>query len=454
MKQFLVTAFWLASMAIVTPANARPPVEFSFRQGYSSNLFQDPNRLSGAFSEATLSLRGSLDLDGSALSYELSQTERVVKTYIFGNSHETALKLGYQRQLLESVALKLEAAVTRSATGDVFLVLPQQVIGYRETDYGVQGGGEMRAAMLGGTTSVSGKYGRVYKGRAHFNIDLLLPSRLEADVGQMVLAANHVRPLFGGEAGAYAEYAQTFVPQDEQQRFIRYPARSLRGSLAFGRSIGSSFTFLADAGAQALFSDRLGTGKVPVEPYLRVQAEWKSDKGLTLAAGYRQNVGPDRALGGEGVEYRRSDADGHDPPGEHLGEGSRAQPADLAHAPQAGRDEGKVGQRIDRLGPQTGPGSLAIQIDRREKRLPHADCRPESIATLKCSLSPRVNRHSRIAAWRGIKFVRQTALFRSRNRPPESRGTRANPFSWTSLPLSPSRALSPGGDSSKNFTAT
>ncbi|OJT98941.1 MAG: hypothetical protein BGN83_16935 [Rhizobium sp. 63-7] len=290
MKQFLVTAFWLASMAIVTPANARPPVEFSFRQGYSSNLFQDPNRLSGAFSEATLSLRGSLDLDGSALSYELSQTERVVKTYIFGNSHETALKLGYQRQLLESVALKLEAAVTRSATGDVFLVLPQQVIGYRETDYGVQGGGEMRAAMLGGTTSVSGKYGRVYKGRAHFNIDLLLPSRLEADVGQMVLAANHVRPLFGGEAGAYAEYAQTFVPQDEQQRFIRYPARSLRGSLAFGRSIGSSFTFLADAGAQALFSDRLGTGKVPVEPYLRVQAEWKSDKGLTLAAGYRQNV--------------------------------------------------------------------------------------------------------------------------------------------------------------------
>lgn len=290
MKQFLVMGLWLASVATVTPASARPPVEFSIRQGYSSNLFQDPNRLSGAFSEATLSLRGSLDLDGSALTYELAQTERVMKTYTFGNSHDTALKLGYRKQLSESVALKLEGAVTRSATGDVLLVLPQQVIGYRETSYAVQGGGKASLAMLGGTTSFSGKYGRVYKGRAHFNIDLLLPSRLEADVGQMVLAANYVRPLLGGEAGAYMEYAQTFVPQDDQQRFARYPARSLRGSVAFGRSIGSGFTFVVDAGAQALFSDRLGTGKVPVEPYLRAQAEWKSDRGLTLAAGYRQNL--------------------------------------------------------------------------------------------------------------------------------------------------------------------
>ncbi|WP_292213646.1 hypothetical protein, partial [Mesorhizobium sp.] len=62
-------------------------------------------------------------------------------------------------------------------------------------------------------------------------------------------------------------------------------------------------------------------------------------------------------------------------------------------------DEGKVRQSIDRLGPKSTAGSLAIEIDGGEENLPHGDdAAAESNHALKCSgfpycgLTPRLQR--------------------------------------------------------------
>ena len=98
---------------------------------------------------------------------------------------------------------------------------------------------------------------------------------------------------------------------------------------------------------------------IPAQRYLRLVHDGPLDK---ITEGF-EALGPFGQLVGECVEQRRADADGDHPPRQNLRERTRAVPAHGRDAPQAGDHESKIGQRVDRLPPERGSGTLAIEID-------------------------------------------------------------------------------------------
>jgi hypothetical protein len=88
-------------------------------------------------------------------------------------------------------------------------------------------------------------------------------------------------------------------------------------------------------------------------------------------AGDGQDVGPFGQFVGVCVEQRGADADRHDPPCQNLGESACAMSPNLANAPDSGRDERQIAQRIDRLRPEGGGGPLAVEIDLAHQKIKH-----------------------------------------------------------------------------------
>ncbi|MDX3927707.1 MAG: hypothetical protein QHC90_18100 [Shinella sp.] len=259
---------------------------YSIGSGYSSNIFQDPTVLGGAFHEFQLELRGSLALESSTLTYSAGHARKLVPQYDFAKEHRTALELGYQVDVGKAVQLAVKAGVARQDKGDLLTLLPGLAIGYRETDYIFETGAGAVAEMFGGKTSITATYGTINRGDARFVLREISPIRVEAEADRLELAANHIRPMLGGEAGAYLQYRRSLVSKSDQAAYGRFPAETLRGSLAFGRQLGENVKLLADAGIVALSSDDVDLTK----PYFRTELEWRAPKGLTFGAGFMQDM--------------------------------------------------------------------------------------------------------------------------------------------------------------------
>ncbi len=254
--------------------------------GYSSNLFEDPDALSGSFWQETLKLRGSLTSDGANLSYALGQTERRIGSYRFGDTSATELNLGYSYSFEKDTLIELEGAYLRNASGDVLLNLPQSVIGYRTTDHALQAAMRYTTQSLTGKMVISAKASSLKKGNARFTISLLQPTKLDPDVSLASFSVNHYVPATGGELCFCMEYQQTFIASDEQKRFFRFPATVLRGSLAYARVVGP-LTLVGEAGFSTIDSDH-----IPREsyPYLRAEAIWKLNAAVEAGLSYKRSL--------------------------------------------------------------------------------------------------------------------------------------------------------------------
>lgn len=282
--------FTLAVAAILAlPAAGRGEtnLDYSSSQGYSSNLFSDPIQLSGPFWEGSLKLRGTIGDVDQKISYAVSQTEKKTGSYRFGDTHETGFNLGYAQRLNSTTLLELEAAYLRSSSGDVFLSLPGTLIGYRSIDSALQFGGKITTTGFGGKTVFTAKYGELRRGTADFTLDLLRPAKLDPDVSQLTLGASQYVAALGGELCYCVQYNRSSVAADEQIAFVRYPASTLRGSLAYAREVRKGLTLIGEAGISVLSSEQL---KRKTYPFLRAQIEWKPLNGTTLTASYLQDL--------------------------------------------------------------------------------------------------------------------------------------------------------------------
>ncbi len=297
----LLSACILASAA---PALAEPAFDYSLRVGHNSNLFDDTNKLSGNVIEAEAKLRGSIDIEGGQFSYGLWHREKRLSRYTFGNEHATGISLGYKTKLSDAVEFAIEGGISRNAKGDVFIAVPGTVIGYRSTDWNYNLASSLTAQMWGGKSTLSLGVDKLSRGEAHFTTNLLLPTKLEADVTAFEASLNHIRPAFSGELGVTITYRSTHIPSSEQLTLMRLPASTLRGSIAYGRKLGDAVTLVAEFGATAIMGDALGSEVKRVRPYVRTSVEWNATERLALGVGYDQ-------------DYAITDID--DPLGEYIG---------------------------------------------------------------------------------------------------------------------------------------
>jgi hypothetical protein len=254
--------------------------------GYSSNLFEDPDALSGSFWQETLKLRGSLSGDDTKWSYAMGQTIKRTGAYRFGDTSASEFNLGYAHSLDKDTLIELEGAYLRTETGDVLLNLPQSVIGYETTDHALQAAARYTTQSFIGKTVISARASTLKKGDARFTISLLQPTKLDPDVSLASFSINHYVPALGSELCFCMEYQQSFIPSDEQKRFFRFPATMLRGSLAYARVVGP-LTLVGEAGFSTIDS-----GHIPREsyPYLRAEAIWKLNAAVEAGLSYKRSL--------------------------------------------------------------------------------------------------------------------------------------------------------------------
>jgi hypothetical protein len=286
---------FLLSACLCAPAIPLAAAELNFdydlRAGHSSNLFEDTNKLSGSFVEAEGKLRGTIDIDGSDFTYALWHREKRLSRYHFGNENATGVNLGYKTKLGDNVTLTLEGAASRTTDGDVLVAVPGTVVGYRSTDLNYALAGSLAAEFWGGKNTLTATVNQLDRGKAKFTTNLLLPSKIEADVTSMDLTATHIRPALSGEVGFTVAYRSSYVPTLEQTKLSRFPASVLRGSIAYGRQLAPNLTLIAEFGATAIDGDELGSNVRRVRPYLHTALEWKATDRLGLAAGYDRDFG-------------------------------------------------------------------------------------------------------------------------------------------------------------------
>ena len=289
MKHACSAILLVGGLLSCNPSHADTTVDYAIGSGFSSNIFEDTTDLPSVFSEAKLGLRGSLDLEGTTLSYNVHQTERRVRSYDFADGRRSTAEIGYKADLSEALSVTLATSLTREEKGDVYLIAPNLPLGYRETNLLFDNAASLSLEAGGGKTTFSAGYAAIDRGDARFILPGLKATRLEAKVDAVEFSGNHVRPLFGGEGGVYAQYRRSIVTGADQAAFGRLPAETLRGSLAYGRRIGADITLLADIGTVAVYNPRLGGDGRP-RPYLRAEAEWKAPADLTLSAAYLRDI--------------------------------------------------------------------------------------------------------------------------------------------------------------------
>ena len=79
------------------------------------------------------------------------------------------------------------------------------------------------------------------------------------------------------------------IPADERKIFERFPATTLRGSLAYGRAFGP-VTLMAEAGLERITSDALGTSVDPVRPYLKAELAVRLARETVLKATFLRDI--------------------------------------------------------------------------------------------------------------------------------------------------------------------
>jgi hypothetical protein len=290
MRALLAAMVLMVAVPVASVAHSETTVEYWTRQGYSTNLLESPDPLSGPFWKGSLKLRGTIGQDDAKLSYGIYQEELRTGAYRFGDTHETGFNLGYAHSVGKSTIVELEGSYIRNSSGDVFLQLPGNIIGYRTVDRAMQVGGKITTTAFGGKTAFSAKISELRHGDAQFTLDLLKPTKLDPDVGLLTLGASHFIAAKGGELCLCFEYNHSMIDEDEQVVYARFPASTLRGSLAYGKEFSNGLSLIAEAGLIVLSSDNLARGGRQSRPYLHGEAKWKAPAGLEFAAAYKHDI--------------------------------------------------------------------------------------------------------------------------------------------------------------------
>jgi hypothetical protein len=272
------------------PANADSTIDYKPGMGWTSNIFQDPSNLSAAFGEAKLALRGSLALEESHLAYALSASARRVPKYGFADQRTVGLELGYTHDLGKAAKLTVKGGIERRRTGDIFLALPGALIGYRKDDVFATAGVGLTVDHWGGRNHLTATLSNLDRGKEHFTLSGLRPTQLEAGYALFDLTGGHIRPLLGGEVGATLQYRSSLIAGSEQKLFGRFPAQTLRGSLAYGRAYDNGITLLAEAGVVGVASPYLGTMVEPARPFLKGELSWQLPRETVLKAKLSRDI--------------------------------------------------------------------------------------------------------------------------------------------------------------------
>ncbi|MDX3976515.1 outer membrane beta-barrel protein [Shinella sp.] len=287
LRGFICTALALAGY---NPACADSTVDYKVGGGWTSNIFQDPSDISAAFSEAKLGLRGSLALEDSHLAYALSAAVRRVPKYRFADQRVLGLELGYSHDLSKTVKLTLKGGVEHRRTGDIFLDLPGALIGYRKADIVATASAGITVDRWGGRNHLTATVSKLDRGKAHFTLRGLKPTQLEAGYTLFDLTGGHIRPLLGGEVGATLQYRASQIASSERRAFERFPAETLRGSLAYGRVFGKSLTLMAEAGVVGVQSPHLGKTVDKIRPSLKGELTWQLPHQAVLKAKIARDI--------------------------------------------------------------------------------------------------------------------------------------------------------------------
>ena len=256
---------------------------------YDSNYFADTNRLSAISLRAGLGLTGKIALEGAELRYSLEQEEVRLPRYRFANEHNTIASLGLTRRFSEKLEWALELRGTRSDAGDIFLHLPEENIGYRQLDHKLEASSQLGILALGGKNKLTASLASLMKGEARFRPAYFIPTRLEANEALLSLKAEHERPLAGGEAGITIAYDRILVPEGQQEKYERFPAHTLRGSLAYGYRFSNRLAVLAEAGLTSISGDEISDKVKRTRPYLRAEAELKATDRIAFGVGFSQD---------------------------------------------------------------------------------------------------------------------------------------------------------------------
>ncbi|MBN8932173.1 MAG: hypothetical protein J0G97_09940 [Rhizobium pusense] len=256
---------------------------------YDSNYFADTNRLSAISLRAGFGLTGKIALEGAELRYSLEQEEVRLPRYRFANEHNTIASLGLTRRFSEKLEWALELRGTRSDAGDIFLHLPEENIGYRQLDHKLEASSQLGILALGGKNKLTASLASLMKGEARFRPAYFIPTRLEANEALLSLKAEHERPLAGGEAGITIAYDRILVPEGHQEKYERFPAHTLRGSLAYGYRFSNRLAVLAEAGLTSISGDEISDKVKRTRPYLRAEAELKATDSIAFGVGFSQD---------------------------------------------------------------------------------------------------------------------------------------------------------------------
>ncbi len=278
----LIMAF--LAFGIHNPALADSTVDYSAGIGRSSNIFQDTTRLSAAYAEGKLGLRGSFDLEGGQFAYGLAASTRRVPSYRFADQETAGIELGYSADLGKAARLTLKGGIEHRRSGDIFLALPGAIVGYRKAEIAPTVSAGIAGAHHGGKSHATVSLSSLRRSRVHFTLPGVIPARLEADNALLDVTGGHIRPLFGGETGVTLQYRDNHVPFSQRQRYDRYPAQTLRGSLAYGRRFGESVTVMAELGLIHVASADLGASVRRTRPFLKGEVIWQPREGWKLTA--------------------------------------------------------------------------------------------------------------------------------------------------------------------------
>ncbi|XHE16200.1 hypothetical protein PCC82_23040 [Agrobacterium deltaense] len=281
----------LACTGIVRAGEKADEHNITYRSGISSdtNYFADTNRLKAVSLRTGLGLNGKIALEGAELRYSLDHEEVRLPRYRFANEHNTIATLGLTRRFSERLEWAVELRGTRSDAGDIFIHLPEEDIGYRQLDHKLEASSQLGILALGGKTTLTASVASLMKGKARFKPAYFEPTRLEANEALLSFKAEHERPLAGGEAGLTLAYDRILVPESQQERYERFPASTLRGSLAYGYKFSEHFAVLAEAGLTSISGDEISDKVKRTRPYLRAEAEVKASESIAFGAGFSQD---------------------------------------------------------------------------------------------------------------------------------------------------------------------
>lgn len=264
-------------------------VTYGTSYSYDSNYFFDTNNLGAQSYNASLGLRGSLDINGGQIKYSVGHEEVRVPRYRFADEHNTQAEISLTKAIGERLEFAAKVSGIRSDAGDIFLKLPEEILGYRRLDHKLDATTGLSIKAFGGKNTLSFNYSNLMKGKARFVPAYILPARLEANEAAFGITADHIRPFESGELGFALAYNKSVIRDSQQQRFERFPARTLRGSVAFGRKVSENFAFLTEAGLTTISSADISDTVRHTRPYVRAEAEWKANDIFAFGAAFSQD---------------------------------------------------------------------------------------------------------------------------------------------------------------------